>query len=56
MSWGSSAGEGDAFYPVDPYLSELGWRAWDCMGEENILGQMGFADHLVSFLKGRMGA
>jgi hypothetical protein len=25
--------------------------AWDCMGEENILGRMGFPDHLVSFLE-----
>jgi hypothetical protein len=56
MSWRSSAGDGDAFYPVDPYLIELGWRAWDCMGEENILGGMGFPDTLVRFLGGRMGA
>jgi hypothetical protein len=56
MSWRSSAGEADAFYPVDPYLIELGWGAWDCMGEENILGRMGFADHLVSFLEGGLGA
>jgi hypothetical protein len=56
MSWHSSAGEAEAFYPVDPYLIELGWRAWDCMGEENILGHMGFPDHLVSFLGGGLGA
>ena len=56
MSWRSSAGEADAFYPVDPYLIELGWRAWDCMGEENILGHMGFPDTLVRFFEGRMGA
>ncbi len=46
-----SAGEAEAFYAVDPYLIELGWRAWDCMGEENILGRMGFPDHLVNFLE-----
>lgn len=56
MSWRSSAGEAEAFYPVDPYLIELGWRAWFCMGEENILGQMGFPDHLVSFLGGGLDA
>ena len=54
MSWRSSAG--DPFYPVDPYLIELGWRAWDCMGEENILGRVGFPDTLVRFLEGRMGS
>ena len=46
-----SAGEAEAFYAVDSYLIELGWRAWDCMGEENILGRMGFPDHLVVFLE-----
>lgn len=53
MSWRSSAG--DPFYPVDPYLIELGWRAWDCMGEESILGRRGFRDTLVRFLEGKMG-
>jgi hypothetical protein len=41
MSWGSPAG--DAFQPIDPYLLELGWRAWFCMVEENVLGRMGFS-------------
>jgi hypothetical protein len=54
MSLNTSADK--AFYPVDPYLIELGWRAWYCMGEENILGQMGFPNHLVSFLEGGPGA
>lgn len=56
MSWRSSAGKGEAFYPVDPYLIELGWRAWSYMGEENILGRMGFPDHLVHLLEGKLGA
>jgi hypothetical protein len=56
MSWRSSAGEADAFYPVDPYLIELGWRALDYMGEENILGRMGFPDTLVRLLEGKIGA
>ncbi len=40
---------GDAFHPVDPYLVELGWRAWDCMVEENVLGSWGFPESLVHF-------
>ncbi len=46
-SWHSPTG--DAFHPVDPYLVELGWRAWDCMVEENVLGSWGFAEALVHF-------
>jgi hypothetical protein len=54
MGWAGHPAD-DAFQPVDPYLIELGWRAWYCMVEENILGQMGFPDHLVSLLEGGMG-
>jgi hypothetical protein len=54
MSWRNSAGEAEAFYQ-SIYLIELGWRAWHCMGEENILGHMGYPDHLVSFLEGGLG-
>lgn len=49
MSWYCPTG--DAFHPVDPYLFELGWRAWYCLVEENILGRMGFTDTLVEFLE-----
>jgi hypothetical protein len=54
MGWGGHPA-GDAFQPVDPYLIELGWRAWYCMVGENVLGQMGYPDHLVSFLEGGLG-
>jgi hypothetical protein len=37
-------------------LIELGWRAWDCMVEENILGSMELPDTLVRFLKRELGA
>jgi len=47
ISWHSPTG--DAFHPVDPYLVELGWRAWDCMIEENVLGSWGFPESLVNF-------
>jgi hypothetical protein len=55
MSWRSSAGQGDAFYRVDPYLIELGWRAWDCMGEENIPRANGIPGSLGQFLGGWAG-
>lgn len=54
MSWHSPVG--DAIHPVDPYLIQLGWCAWHCMVEENILGRMGSPDTLVEFLEGELGA
>jgi hypothetical protein len=50
-AWSWHSPRGDAFHPVDPYLLELGWRAWCCMVEENVLGRLGFPDTLVEFLE-----
>jgi hypothetical protein len=55
MSWRSSAGEAEAFYLVDPYLSELGWRAWDCMGEEKHPRANGIPGPLGQLLGGWAG-
>lgn len=36
MDWKSP--EYNAVHPVDPYLFELGWRAWLCLVEEGLTG------------------
>jgi hypothetical protein len=36
MSWGSP--EYNDIHPVDPFLFELGWRAWEALVEEMATG------------------